>query len=154
MDEIRRNQRNSLNWKTPDILLQKGKKKVRWKECESRWWEELTWKCLPSSCTCPCSGSGSSGHSFSGLIQDNPHNPSHRHSFLSLVQSLSTEHFLTHSIPAAFTSNSFRIGQFWSCGILRDVLLAGGGCCHLMVSFCSCTKGRVLTPWSLLMECL
>ena len=118
-----------------------------------------TWKCLPSSCTWPCSGSGSSGHSFSGLIHDNPHNPSHRQSFLSLVQSLSAEHLLTQSIPAAFTSNSLRMGQFFSWGILRDTLLAGGGCCCLLMYLVSpntwvMVMGRGITSCSWILKCL
>ena len=69
------------------------------------------------------------------LIQDIPHSPSQRHSFLSFWQSLSCmvtcrhhtatatchftwTHFLTHVMPAADTSNSFLAGQF--CSLQRS----------------------------------
>ena len=76
-------------------------------------------------------------YSIIHLMQDMPHNPSHRHSFLSFWQSLSCmvtcrhhtatvtvtchvtwTHFLTHVMPAADTSNSFLAGQF--CSLQRS----------------------------------
>ena len=55
--------------------------------------------------TCPWGGSGSSGHSFSGLIHDIPQAPSHKQSFLSFKQSLSVLHFRGHGLFLPFFSS-------------------------------------------------
>ena len=51
---------------------------------------------LPVRCTWPRGGSGNSGHSLSGLMQDKPQAPSQRHSFLSFLQSSSDLHCRWH----------------------------------------------------------
>ena len=56
-------------------------------------------------CTCPWGGSGSSGHSFSGLIHDIPQAPSHKQSFLSFKQSLSVLHLRGHGLFLPFFSS-------------------------------------------------
>ena len=60
---------------------------------------------MPPNSTCPWGGSGSSGHSFSGLIHDIPQAPSHKQSFLSFKQSLSVLHFRGHGLFLPFFSS-------------------------------------------------
>ena len=91
----------TLNLMFSKFTLHLSSWKDSWDYCK------ITWKCLPERWTWPLSGSGSSGHSFSGLIHDIPHRPSQRHNFLLFWQLLSDKHLVMHFNPWALAASSF-----------------------------------------------